>query len=198
MTIRSITSGACAALLGVALYALPAQADVFNYTFDSGSGNVSGSGQFVTTGSGPTFTVTNVSGTITDSDTSGPILPGTFTFNSATTGYAGADNLLYFPAAVVPGNSTPGFVDFGGISFTATPGLDFNFGGNTPGGAFAYVLNDSVQDPNGFASQPGSTLINFSVSAVPEPSTWAMMILGFASVGFVAYRRKAKPAFRLA
>jgi PEP-CTERM motif len=31
------------------------------------------------------------------------------------------------------------------------------------------------------------------VSAVPEPSTWAMMILGFAGVGFMAYRRKAKP-----
>jgi hypothetical protein len=24
---------------------------------------------------------------------------------------------------------------------------------------------------------------------VPEPSTWAMMIIGFASVGFAAYRR---------
>jgi hypothetical protein len=29
-----------------------------------------------------------------------------------------------------------------------------------------------------------------SVGAVPEPSTWAMMILGFAGVGFMAYRRK--------
>lgn len=29
-----------------------------------------------------------------------------------------------------------------------------------------------------------------AVTAVPEASTWAMMILGFASVGFVAYRRK--------
>jgi hypothetical protein len=29
-------------------------------------------------------------------------------------------------------------------------------------------------------------------SAVPEPSTWAMMILGFAGVGFAAYRRKNK------
>jgi hypothetical protein len=27
-------------------------------------------------------------------------------------------------------------------------------------------------------------------SAVPEPSTWAMMILGFAGVGFMAYRRR--------
>jgi hypothetical protein len=31
-------------------------------------------------------------------------------------------------------------------------------------------------------------------AAVPEPSTWAMMILGFACVGFMAYRRKSKPA----
>jgi hypothetical protein len=35
-----------------------------------------------------------------------------------------------------------------------------------------------------------------SVAAVPEPSTWAMMLLGFAGVGFMAYRRKAKPALR--
>lgn len=33
-----------------------------------------------------------------------------------------------------------------------------------------------------------------AVAAVPEPSTWAMMILGFAGVGFMAYRRKGKPA----
>ncbi len=29
-----------------------------------------------------------------------------------------------------------------------------------------------------------------AVAAVPEPSTWAMMILGFGGVGFMAYRRK--------
>jgi PEP-CTERM motif-containing protein len=33
-----------------------------------------------------------------------------------------------------------------------------------------------------------------SVSAVPEPSTWAMMLLGFAGIGSLAYRRKSKPA----
>jgi hypothetical protein len=37
------------------------------------------------------------------------------------------------------------------------------------------------------------------VAAVPEASTWAMMILGFAGVGFLAYRRKDKGmAFRVA
>jgi hypothetical protein len=33
-----------------------------------------------------------------------------------------------------------------------------------------------------------------SVASVPEPSTWAMMLLGFASVGFMVCRRKSKPA----
>ena len=37
-----------------------------------------------------------------------------------------------------------------------------------------------------------------NVAAVPEPSTWAMMLLGFAGIGFVAYRRKAKPALMAA
>ena len=29
-------------------------------------------------------------------------------------------------------------------------------------------------------------------AAVPEPSTWAMMVLGFGGVGFIAYRRKLR------
>jgi hypothetical protein len=36
------------------------------------------------------------------------------------------------------------------------------------------------------------------VSAVPEPATWALMIIGFAGVGLTAYRRKNKFALRLA
>ena len=35
-------------------------------------------------------------------------------------------------------------------------------------------------------------------AAVPEPSTWIMMIAGFAGLGFMAYRRKAKPALAIA
>jgi outer membrane lipase/esterase len=36
------------------------------------------------------------------------------------------------------------------------------------------------------------------VTAVPEPSTWAMMILGFLGIGFMAYRRNQNgPALRL-
>jgi hypothetical protein len=48
--------------------------------------------------------------------------------------------------------------------------------------------------------QLGEVQTVFGVTAaVPEPSTWAMMILGFFGIGFMAYRRKQNgPALRLA
>jgi hypothetical protein len=37
------------------------------------------------------------------------------------------------------------------------------------------------------------------LGVVPEPSTWAMTILGFCGIGFMAYRRKQNaPALRIA
>lgn len=38
------------------------------------------------------------------------------------------------------------------------------------------------------------TGFNEQVAPVPEPSTWAMMILGFAGVGFLPYRRRSRMA----
>ena len=58
-------------------------------------------------------------------------------------------------------------------------------------GVFSHI-GSFPRDPsrNGISS---NAILTIS-SSVPEPSTWAMMILGFAGVGFMAYRRKAKPA----
>jgi hypothetical protein len=36
-----------------------------------------------------------------------------------------------------------------------------------------------------------------NTGAVPEPSTWAMFLLGFAGIGFMAYRRKSQVSLRL-
>jgi hypothetical protein len=36
-----------------------------------------------------------------------------------------------------------------------------------------------------------------AVSTVPEPSTWAMMVIGFFGVGFLAYRRQKHGGLRL-
>jgi hypothetical protein len=37
---------------------------------------------------------------------------------------------------------------------------------------------------------PFSLLDGVSLTGVPEPSTWAMMLLGFAGLGFAAYRSR--------
>jgi hypothetical protein len=50
-------------------------------------------------------------------------------------------------------------------------------------------------------AQGGNDVIQAAqlTAAIPEPSTWAMLILGFAGVGFMAYRRKNQgSAFRIA
>ena len=40
------------------------------------------------------------------------------------------------------------------------------------------------------AEVEGLDNVQLMTAAVPEPSTWAMMILGFAGVGFMTYRRR--------
>lgn len=63
-------------------------------------------------------------------------------------------------------------------------------------GETSTVLSFTSQDQGN--SPYGPVIGDVSISAVPEASTWAMMILGFAGVGFLAYRRKAASGFRLA
>ena len=55
----------------------------------------------------------------------------------------------------------------------------------------------ATADPISFNVAPQSNsdisigLDKISISAIPEPSTWAMIVLGFFGVGFMAYRRRA-------
>lgn len=55
----------------------------------------------------------------------------------------------------------------------------------------------SFSDLAGGNNNVGNLLDNVSVTAVPEPATWAMMILGFLGMGFIGYRRRSAP-FRVA
>jgi hypothetical protein len=75
------------------------------------------------------------------------------------------------------GATTIGFAATGNIvtisAITGLPGFDF------------FIDNIHFNEP-------------LVLSGVPEPSTWAMMILGFAGVGFMAYRRKNKLAMSVA
>jgi PEP-CTERM motif len=47
-----------------------------------------------------------------------------------------------------------------------------------------YLPNDSTNVP------VETTAVSFVVTAVPEPSTWAMMIFGFFGLALMAYRRR--------
>jgi hypothetical protein len=63
------------------------------------------------------------------------------------------------------------------------------------GGTFTLKVNDLSISPGGNVPLTGTLT---AVSAVPEASTWAMMILGFMGVGFMAYRRSGQGQLRLA
>jgi hypothetical protein len=77
-------------------------------------------------------------------------------------------------------------------------GIMFSFGAANFGNVYTvgntYYL--SVDSPSGGYYNPGEIFLSGGVSAIPEPSTWAMMILGFGGLGWLAYRRKI--GFRLA
>jgi hypothetical protein len=84
------------------------------------------------------------------------------------------------------------------------------FNGDSTGAGYEtwsqFIANDglalvgfvSLDVDGGFSATQQALVNNFTVTslagAVPEPSTWAMLILGFAGLGFMAYRRKNKMA----
>ena len=61
---------------------------------------------------------------------------------------------------------------------------DFFFGTNLLASSVTLLLVDGN----------GRFTTDTIASSVPEPATWAMMILGFMGVGFLAYRRKGRSA----
>jgi len=74
------------------------------------------------------------------------------------------------------------------FSYTVVPGDIAN------GNFWFYGVTQANLGTLGTVALTSLTVTVEGVSAVPEPSTWAMMILGFAGIGFMAYRRKSKPA----
>jgi hypothetical protein len=182
--LKALRSSAVAgAILALSTLAMPttASADVFIFSYTSSSSPTFGFGTFTTGSSVSPALVTGITGTEIYNG-----IPDTITGLSS---YAYADNLLFFP--------NPPFVDFAGISFSTVFSGDFNLYYDA-GNANNWVLA-SVNNPDGFTD--GLNKINLqvtAVAAVPEPSTWAMMILGFLGVGFVSFRRKSGANLRLA
>jgi PEP-CTERM motif len=67
--------------------------------------------------------------------------------------------------------------------YDADPGSLIGFSGGIIDSGAVYTMWGA-----GYSSLSGT------ISAVPEPSTWAMVILGFAGLGFMVHRRKSRTA----
>jgi hypothetical protein len=115
--------------------------------------------------------------------------PLNFSFTANTTGTPlTVTNLTNFNVLVTPNTNNPNFF----VSFYDSHGNLGQSGGGTSG---IIALDDGGAGPD---RDFDDLVVKFQVSAVPEAATWAMMLLGFAGVGFLAYRHKPQAAFRLA
>jgi len=94
-----------------------------------------------------------------------------------------SSNLLVLSTAPGPGNANFG----GGAAYFAADLLCDN------ASVCGSTTNTGVVAGNNHVTIPP-----LQQESVPEPSTWAMMILGFFGVGFMAYRRKSQMSLRLA
>jgi hypothetical protein len=116
-------------------------------------------------------TVTGITGIV-----NGGTIAGLNTFD-------GADNLL-FPTGTK-------FLSTDGISFVTVAGQDINifsfFPQGTPPSGNAY--GELSSNPSAFG------VGTFVISAVPEPSTWAMMLIGFGGLAFAFRKSRRKLSF---
>jgi outer membrane lipase/esterase len=97
-------------------------------------------------------------------------------------------------SACVAGLGASGWGQFCGN--TTTPNPDFSHLRTSDSEQTSFFSDD--QHFSAAGQQIEADYVFSLLSGVPEPSTWAMMILGFAGVGFMAYRRKSKPALQAA
>ncbi len=130
-----------------------------------------------------------------------------FSVNSGTQSLAGTTSLITikdlgtgtvissFDPSLIPDNAHP--PSGNGYQNSENPLFGFL------GPSYNAFANDTYQFD--FSLTGGSLQTPLAVEAfvqvgsgVPEPSTWAMMVLGFAGIGFMAYRRKSKQALMVA
>jgi hypothetical protein len=130
---------------------------------------------------------------------------------SASTNIANFDNTsIAFPdpSSLVYTGALPALAN-GKLEFTLSQAFNYNSANgylmltvfnpspSGDGNLFLDVDLNNAQTNGRFSAYPYQpfnqglvTGFNEQVAAVPEPSTWAMMLLGFAGVGFLAYRRR--------
>jgi hypothetical protein len=161
----------------ISLNVSAANATVYKFTFQSSDAELTAMGEITVNTAGE---VTGASGVISGltnqtiiAVTANPSFPspsyspdGSFIYNN-----------VYYPTGMA--------FDVNGLLFVTAqnPGGYWNLWGTSPGN---YSLFESAGSYN-YPIQETGTL---SVAAAPELSTWAMLAVGFASLGLVGHRRR--------
>ena len=182
---------ASAALSATVLCFVPAaQAATYDFTGQAVGGATIVSLDITTDGSdgsspsdGGVF-ITSVTGTVLGNSVElagdvGVLTPANF--GTSTDGLWTYDNVLYPNLGTVFDN--PGLL----LAYTSGPGTGFFINIFSPG--------STAPDPYALGQSPSQTqqdLISGSLVATPLPSTWTMLLAGFAAFGFFAFRGSKK------
>ncbi len=179
---------ALAALAGAVLLAPAPGASAASFTWSYAGTHgyvVSGSGTLTATSlGGGAYAVTSISGT-----RNGVAITG-------LTDYAGDDNQVYttFPSLDYPGLA---FL-VGGSAFNVY--YDTTDGPASPGDPYACgfagycEIGPGVPGTSGLDGPDPINPIAFTLTPVPEPATWALMLAGFGGLGVALRRRRVAAA----
>jgi len=205
-------------LLGALFALLPTASSATTYIYTAGSASDTvGDFSFTTSLSGA-----QLSNLPAGTDITGTVTPFTFPvlassgFQQDNAGFplGGAFGSSYFNVISGPtvqiGTDAAGQITSWNISEGIFASYPIGPGGNPNDFFNTYIVSTTTagnavlltEDHNaGLGPNPGGVgLGSFGavIAPVPESSTWAMMILGFAGIGFMAYRRRNSTALRAA
>jgi hypothetical protein len=164
-----------------------ANAASFDFDWSFSASGISGGGT-LTADQDPvnlnTFTITSISGAVNGDTISGP------------TDFYFPDQLIFYPNppnVVVDTNGFAFGIGDGSNSYNIYENVGFDPGSVFDCGALYCLAGSGPTDNSNFPADPITALDTLTlqeINSVPEPATWAMMIVGFAGLGFAAYRRR--------
>jgi hypothetical protein len=149
---------------------------------------MTGSGYFTTShdlvaGGTYAYTINSFTGTW-----NGFAITGLLSTTPGAPDYFYNDNKLIYPLS----SKYIAYVDVAGLGFSVADGTAVNLAYDIT--VHSYVAFASNDPPYGDNTFTGGSFGSFTVAPVPETTTWAMLLTGFAAIGAMAYRRKARPA----
>jgi PEP-CTERM motif len=151
-------------------------AETYKFSFQSSDAELTATGEFTVNAANEVTGVSGAVGGLTNQTISGVTANPSFPSSSYS-----PDGLFIYDNVYSP---TGMAFDYSGLLFTTAenPGGYWNLWASSPG---TYSLYESAG-----GSYPIQEVGTLSVAGAPEPSTWAMLALGFAALSFVGRRRQ--------